>query len=333
MAQAKVCPFCQLEHEPHVEHCEHCGRPLPANMPQFLTTENVAQRQSEAAAFLPSVAHLGDLSKNTLVLFLAGDDDPIILEEVQDVILGRPVAEVPETRTVDLIKYGAVMLGVSRRHVQITYANESFAVVDLGSTNGTLLNGRVLLPARSQRLRPFDQLTLGQLRLVVYFEVEPGEQGKNFLLTDRRAAQPLILTPDYLVSTIIPYIQVLADLQKISREVRGQPVENIQVQYIQLGKRPAQIRLGLMLADEATDIVRQWIGPWQHIYANPAIITADQNDDTGLFKLYDLVASIADHLIISFSEQESLLLQERLLAPVRFIATSGLELTLEALDS
>jgi pSer/pThr/pTyr-binding forkhead associated (FHA) protein len=333
MAQMKVCPFCQLELESHVEHCEHCGRPLPANKPQFFTTQNVAKSQTEVTAFLPSVAHLGELSKNTLVLFLAGDDNPIILEDVQDVILGRPVAKIPETRTVDLTKYGAVMLGVSRHHVQITYADESFSVVDLGSTNGTSVNGRSLLPARSQRLRPFDQLTLGQLRLVVYFEVEPGDQGKNLLLTDRRAIQPLILTPDYLISTLIPYIQALVGLQKISREVRNQPVENIQVQYIQLGKRPAQIRIGLMMADEAIDMVRQRIGPWQHIYSDLSLITADQNDEILLSKLHDLVASIVDHLIISFSERETLVLQERLLAPVRFIATSGLELTLEALDS
>jgi hypothetical protein len=243
------------------------------------------------------------------------------------------MAEMSETRILDLTLYGAVMLGVSRRHAQISYADESFTVVDLGSTNGTLLNGRSLPPARSQRLRPFDQLTLGQLRLIVYFEVEPEEQGKNILLTDRQAAQPVSLTPDYLLSTIIPYIQALADIQKISREARSQAVEEIQVQYIKPGKRPGQIRLGLLLADEAIDIVRQWVGPWQHIYADPTVITADQIDETGISRLRDLVASIADPLNPSFSEQESLLLQKRLLEPVRFIAMSGLELTLEALST
>lgn len=331
MDQVKVCPFCQLEHEPHVEYCGRCGRPLPVSRTQFFTTEKVAKSQPELTGFLPSVEHLGDLSKNTLVLFVMGNDDPIVLEDVQEVILGRPMAETSQVRGLDLTNYGAVMFGVSRRHAQISYKDNVFTVVDLDSTNGTSLNGRALPPARSQRLRPFDQLALGQLRLMVYFEVEPGEQGKNLLLTDRRAAQPLGLTPHYLVSTVMPYIQALAELQQISREVRGQPVEDIQIHYIQLGKRPAQLRLGLMMADEAIDVVRQWIGPWQHIYAEPAMTTADLNDKALLQQLHDLAAAIADHLIISFSEQASLTLREKLLTPVSFIAMSGLELTLEAL--
>lgn len=331
MDQGKICPFCNVEHAPHVERCERCGRPLPARKSQFFTTERVAKSEPEVTAFLPPVEHLGDLPQDTLVLFVTGDDEPIVIENVKDVVLGRPMAEMSTVSTIDLTNHGAVMFGVSRRHAQITYTNGTFMVMDLGSTNGTALNGRSLPPARSQRLRPFDQLMLGQLRLMVYFEVELNEQGKNILLTDRQATQPLSLTPPYLASTIVPYIEALAEIQRISQGVRGQSLGNIQALHIQQGKRPAQVRLTLLMADEAIDIVRQWVGPWQHIYADTAVLTADPNDPALQPQLHDLVASIADHLIISFSEEETLLLREKLLPSVSFIATSGLELTLESL--
>jgi hypothetical protein len=164
---------------------------------------------------------------------------------------------------------------------------------------------------------------------MVYFEVDPDEQGKKLLLIDRRARRPLSLTPHYLATTVVPYIQALADTQKIIQEVRGRAVEDIQVQSIQLGKRPSQVRLALRMADEAIDIVRQWVGPWQHIYAEPPMTTADLNAKNLSPQLHDLVAAIADNLLISFSEQVSLSLREKLLSPISFIALSSLELTLE----
>jgi hypothetical protein len=53
---------------------------------------------------------------------------------------------------------------VSRRHAQLIFRDGSWVLHDLGSTNGTIVNG-----ARVTRcqLRPGDQLTLGERHLVV----------------------------------------------------------------------------------------------------------------------------------------------------------------------
>ncbi|GAC1448455.1 MAG: hypothetical protein NVSMB9_31640 [Isosphaeraceae bacterium] len=49
---------------------------------------------------------------------------------------------------------------VSRRHAEVRHVDEfSFTVVDLGSANGTFLNG---LPVEQSPLRPGDRLQLGQ---------------------------------------------------------------------------------------------------------------------------------------------------------------------------
>jgi hypothetical protein len=329
MNQENICPFCHKRNPPQNERCEHCGQRLTSQRKRYFTTEKVAQTQPDITGFIPSVEKLGALSKNTLALFVSGEDEPIILEDIQEIVLGRPVVEMPGERSFDLTDYGAMTLGVSRRHAQISYANGTFTVTDLDSTNGTSLNGRFLPPSYSQRLRPFDQLTLGQLRLTVYFEIDPTEQRKNFFLTDRRAIQPLSMTSQYLTTTIIPYIQALAEIQKITREVHGQPAEDIQILHIQPSKRPAQVRLSLLMNDEPLDILRQLVVPWQRIYADPNLLTTDPNNEDFLKKLKELVASIADYLISPATETELLALHEKLQTPIQFIATSGLELTLE----
>jgi hypothetical protein len=51
---------------------------------------------------------------------------------------------------------------VSRRHVMLTVDGERVIVTDLGSTNGTLLNGRWITQAEA---RPGDVLRLGEVEL------------------------------------------------------------------------------------------------------------------------------------------------------------------------
>jgi pSer/pThr/pTyr-binding forkhead associated (FHA) protein len=53
---------------------------------------------------------------------------------------------------------------VSRLHCQITATEEALQVKDLGSTNGTFVNGRRV---KTAELREGDRLSVGRLELVV----------------------------------------------------------------------------------------------------------------------------------------------------------------------
>jgi pSer/pThr/pTyr-binding forkhead associated (FHA) protein len=53
---------------------------------------------------------------------------------------------------------------VSRRHLMLTVSDDHVMVTDLGSTNGTLLNGRWIIQAEA---RPGDVLQLGEIELVL----------------------------------------------------------------------------------------------------------------------------------------------------------------------
>ena len=58
---------------------------------------------------------------------------------------------------------------VSRRHFQVRFESDVFYISDLGSTNGTYLNGRKLNPNEEQILRDGDVVGLGVDEVILVF--------------------------------------------------------------------------------------------------------------------------------------------------------------------
>jgi hypothetical protein len=98
-----------------------------------------------------------------LVLHLYKHDAYIRLEEPKDYSLGR----INEGQTVfpdiDLSAYEGYKNGVSRVHASIQISVRRINVVDLGSSNGTYLNGRRLTSQVPYALNDGDILVLGKL--------------------------------------------------------------------------------------------------------------------------------------------------------------------------
>jgi serine/threonine protein kinase len=65
---------------------------------------------------------------------------------------------------------------VSRRHAQIQCSQADCTVMDMGSTNGTFVNGTLLRPRKRHPLRPGDQLGIGP---VVLMATRPASSGKH----------------------------------------------------------------------------------------------------------------------------------------------------------
>lgn len=85
-----------------------------------------------------------------------------------DMVMGRRGAA-EDVLAIDLNKYGGGELGVSRRHAQIHVQDSELYISDLGSTNGTRLNGVTIHANQPVRLRDGDELELGQFRTIVRF--------------------------------------------------------------------------------------------------------------------------------------------------------------------
>jgi pSer/pThr/pTyr-binding forkhead associated (FHA) protein len=54
---------------------------------------------------------------------------------------------------------------ISRRHALITWTGKEFLFEDLGSANGSRINGIAMTPRQPQRLQLGDELRLGELLL------------------------------------------------------------------------------------------------------------------------------------------------------------------------
>jgi pSer/pThr/pTyr-binding forkhead associated (FHA) protein len=88
-----------------------------------------------------------------------------------EIFVGREDANSNIFPEVDLTPYGALEKGVSRRHVRITCHADELTVEDVGSVNGTFLNGHRLNPYQKASLNSGDVLQLGTLALQIYFDV------------------------------------------------------------------------------------------------------------------------------------------------------------------
>jgi predicted component of type VI protein secretion system len=85
------------------------------------------------------------------------------------VTLGRKCSEKYEQNHIDLTDFKANELGVSRIHAAIHARKNFLTLQDLGSTNGTQLNGFAVSAYQNVPLEGGDEIMLGAMRLKVTF--------------------------------------------------------------------------------------------------------------------------------------------------------------------
>ncbi|SRR5258707_5791402 len=103
-----------------------------------------------------------------LILQIGTKRDTVIRVGLTDhLVIGRADPIVGYRPDLDLTPFGAHEAGVSRRHAAIDAVQGGLYVADLGSTNGTWLNGRALIPQQPYRLQAGDKVRLSGLRIAV----------------------------------------------------------------------------------------------------------------------------------------------------------------------
>lgn len=113
-----------------------------------------------------------DLEVPHKLRFVFEDENMMVMEVPLRpyLILGRKVDQSDEQVDVDLNPFNGRDMGVSRYHAILQVSNNRVQIKDYDSTNGTYLNGFVLWPMHSYRLRHGDEISLGRLRMTVYFK-------------------------------------------------------------------------------------------------------------------------------------------------------------------
>ncbi len=102
------------------------------------------------------------------VIFQIGTPPATVgLDVRQALTIGRADADLDELPGLDLAQFQALQTGVSRQHAVLVPGLDALYLSDLGSTNGTWLNGEYLEPGGRYALSSGDRIELGLLRLVV----------------------------------------------------------------------------------------------------------------------------------------------------------------------
>ena len=93
----------------------------------------------------------------------AESDLQVALSRTNGLVLGRSDSRSSYIPDIDLAELKALEKGVSRRHAAFVRLQEALCILDLGSINGTYLNGTRLKPETPYPLNAGDQLGLGDL--------------------------------------------------------------------------------------------------------------------------------------------------------------------------
>lgn len=104
---------------------------------------------------------------------------PIRVLVAGDAVLGRT-----DAADIALDDLDASLQGVSRRHALLRPTPTHLYLIELGSTNGTLLNGLPLGPGMARPLRDDDVINLGKLRLTVKLHGASNDTRPNMSVVD-----------------------------------------------------------------------------------------------------------------------------------------------------
>jgi FHA domain len=177
----------KLREDPIIEPptCANCGQVYHFGEPVCRICGSVLSdfkphRQDDTSELATGLASGSDPSKAASAvgaaqfvqtpIFLEIDGIQLMLPPVEVIIVGRFSGTASDLQPdIDLNSFGAHEKGVSRRHVRIKRKGTLVLVTDIGSANGTWLNGQRLLVNGERLLRQGDELQLSHLKLRVKY--------------------------------------------------------------------------------------------------------------------------------------------------------------------
>jgi FHA domain/zinc-ribbon domain len=160
-----VCPNCQYENVTGAMFCVECGAQLEGDdlITKAITDEEITRELSRKA---PRPGPAAPITSWISLHFI--DNGKILpLASRNEFILGRLTEDSPILPDIDLTPYRASASGVSRLHAVIKRKGNKVMVMDLGSSNGTHINGRRIHPDVEETLHHGDIVALGTLQVQI----------------------------------------------------------------------------------------------------------------------------------------------------------------------
>jgi len=180
----QACPNCGYVNRPGVVFCENCGTSLIGSAAAVETRalgERATSRLDEQTVdkniladekHAPPTQGEAVFVKGGMIEISVGEGaEPMRLVVDKTITFGRRDAATGSVPDVDLTTFAGYRMGVSRRHSEIRLDSEGdyINLWDLGSSNGTFINGDRLISHRPYRLHDGDQIRFGQLAVNIHF--------------------------------------------------------------------------------------------------------------------------------------------------------------------
>jgi pSer/pThr/pTyr-binding forkhead associated (FHA) protein len=164
------CPFCQATHVANTIFCNECGsyllesdrRPTdPLESDEINWVGGIKDQPRVASSSKP------DIRPAAIHLKIGEGKHEVEARLDKTINIGRvdPTSAIfPE---VDLTDEGVLSKSVSRRHARILKRENSVLLEDLGSINGTFINGKKLDPYMAEVLSDGDVLQVGKIPIEI----------------------------------------------------------------------------------------------------------------------------------------------------------------------
>ena len=155
-----MCRTCQHQEVEGALFCSECGTPL-----QVMTTQIHTDGMSSVTFDEPSPKRNMSLASGAMSLQILEGGQLLLLEDKDELTMGRVSDGQVVMPDVDLTPYRAYEYGVSRLHAVLKKTKGNATIMDLGSSNGTYVNGTRLKSESESSLSHGSILSLGKLKI------------------------------------------------------------------------------------------------------------------------------------------------------------------------
>jgi hypothetical protein len=160
-----ICPNCKHNELQGAIFCSECGTQLIASSPIEMPSARL--HIDEAPTSPVPVPDLNIVGNSWISMHLIDTGEFIPLKECNEFTLGRASENQPIMPDVDLTCYKAYENGVSRLHAVVRRTEKRVIIMDLGSSNGTYINGVRIAPNLHQVIRNGDVVSIGKLKIQI----------------------------------------------------------------------------------------------------------------------------------------------------------------------
>ena len=161
-----ACTHCQHLNRPGELLCANCQRPLSRKLELRTRTINVSALETDVVA-PTGTTHIAP--DDPVILHIEGVRVPLKIPAREETVLGRLNPHNPRRPDLDLSPFGGFEKGISTIHAILRRHEDQALISDMGSTNGTYVNGHRIEPHSRHVLHSGDELRLGNMMIKIHF--------------------------------------------------------------------------------------------------------------------------------------------------------------------